>query len=231
MYKNYVKENFVIGDSNNAAINSIDITLNSEETINNPLVIYGKSGTGKTHFAHIAASELRRVGKSVFQMSAMEFIDRLVFALSNQTEDEFRQDLVECDVLIIDDLQFFVGRFGCQDELCLILDNRIANGKLVIFTANETLKEMDWHNRHLASRLLSGLTVKMDLADEAMQIQILSKRLEATTISLSEDLLAEAVRKTKGNGWLIEGVARQIIDMSMQGMDITNETLAQNLQV
>lgn len=231
MYQNYNKENFVIGNSNNAAIKSIDITVNSEEAINNPLVLYGKSGTGKTHFAHIVANELRRIGKSVYQMSAMEFIDRLIFAMSNQNEDEFRQDLVECDVLIIDDLQHFVGRFGCQDELCLILDNRIANGKLVIFTANETLKEMDWHNRHLASRLLSGLTVKMDLADEAMQIQILSKRLEATTISLSEDLLAEAVRKTKGNGWLIEGVARQIVDMSMQGMEITHDTLLQNLQV
>ena len=231
MYKNYVKENFVIGDSNNAAINSIDITLNSEETINNPLVIYGKSGTGKTHFAHIVATELRRIGKSVFQMSAMEFIDRLVFALSNQTEDEFRQDLMECDILIIDDLQYFIGRFGSQDELCLILDDRIAKGKQVIFTVNEMLKELDWHNQQLASRLLSGLTVKMDLADEAMQIEILSKRLQSTTITLSEDLLTQAVRNTKGNGWLIEGVARQIIDMSMQGMEISNETLAQNLQV
>lgn len=231
MYKNYAKDNFVIGNSNNAAINSIDITVNSEKTINNPLILYGKSGTGKTHFVHIVANELRRIGKSVYQMTAMEFIDRLIFAMSNQNEDEFRQDLVECDVLIIDDLQHFVGRFGCQDELCLIFDNRLANGKQTIFTANETLKEMDWHNRHLASRLLSGLTVKMDLADEAMQIQILSKRLESTTISLSEDLLAQAVRKTKGNGWLIEGVARQIIDMTMQGMEITHETLAQNLQI
>lgn len=231
MYKNYVKENFVVGDSNDAAIRSVDVTVNSVETQNNPLLLYGKSGTGKTHFANMIAIELRRIGKSVFQMSAMEFIDRLVFAMSNQSEDEFRQEMVECDVLIIDDLQHFVGRFGSQDELCLILDNRIANGKQVIFTANETLKEMDWHNRHLASRLLSGLTVKMDLADEAMQIQILSKRLESAKISLSEDLLAQAVKKTKGNGWLIEGVARQIIDMFMQGMEITQDTLAQNLQV
>ena len=125
----------------------------------------------------------------------------------------------------------FVGRFGCQDELCLILDNRLANGKQTIFTANETLKEMDWHNRHLASRLLSGLTVKMDLADKAMQIQILSKRLEPAKISLSQELLAEAVKNTNGNGWLIEGVAKQIIDMSMQGIEITQDTLAQNLQV
>ena len=231
MYKNYVKEKFVIGDSNNAAIQSVDVTLNSEETQNNPLVLYGASGTGKTHFAHIAAIELRRIGKTVYQMSAMEFIDRLVFAMSNQTEDEFRQEMIECDVLIIDDLQQFVGRFGCQDELCLILDNRLANGKQTIFTANETLKEMDWHNRHLASRLLSGLTVKMDLADKAMQIQILSKRLEPAKISLSQELLAEAVKNTNGNGWLIEGVAKQIIDMSMQGIEITQDTLAQNLQV
>ena len=98
MYKNYVKENFIIGDSNDAAIQSVDVTLNSEETQNNPLVLYGASGTGKTHFAHIAAIELRRIGKTVYQMSAMEFIDRLVFAMSNQTEDEFRQEMIECDV-------------------------------------------------------------------------------------------------------------------------------------
>ena len=231
MYKNYVEEYFVAGNSNRAAIRSIEVTVNSEETPNNPLILYGASGSGKTHLANMFAIELRRIGKSVFQMSAMEFIDRLVFALSNQCEDEFRQEMMDCDVLIIDDLQYFIGRFGSQDELCLILDDRIAKGKQVIFTVNEMLKGLDWHNQQLASRLLSGLTVKMGLADEAMQIQILSNRLESTTISLSEDLLAEAVSKTKGNGWLIEGVARQIIDMSLQGMAITHDTLAQNLQV
>ena len=231
MYKNYVKDNFVIGDSNRTAVRSIEITVNSEETKNNPLILYGEPGTGKTHLANMFAIALTQIGKSVIQFSAIEFIDRFIIALSNQTEDEFRQDLVECDVLIVDDLQQFVGRFGTQDELCLILNDRMANGKQVILIANEQLKELDWHNKHLASRLLSGLNVKIEPADEAMQLQILAKRLESANVTLPQDLLAEAMKNTKGNGWLIEGVAKQIIDLSLQGIDITPDTLAQNLQV
>ncbi len=229
--QNLNKDKFVNGDSNLAAVKSIEATKRNLGMLNNPLIIYGVSGTGKTHLAQELAEEMRSENNSVLHLSAMEFIDRLVLALSNQTEDDFRQEMVECDLLIIDDLQHFVGRFGSQDELCLILDERITNAKQVLFTANEHPKNMDWNNHHLVSRLLSGLNVKVELADTTMQIQMLSDRLEYADISLPQELLTEAVKNTHGNGWLIDGVAKQLIDMSLQGKEITHDTLEQNLQL
>ena len=227
VYQNYSKNNFIIGDSNRMAVKSIEATISNLGTQNNPFILYGASGSGKTHLAHAFTEELRNTDKSVFHLSAMDFLDRLVFALSNQCEDEFRQEMVECDVLIIDDLQHFVGRFGAQDELYLILNDRIANSKQVIITANEHPKKMDWHSNQLASRLLSGLNVKVELADEIMQTQILSNRMEAAKISISNELLAEAIKNTNGNGWLIEGVAKQLIDMSRQGVEINHASISE----
>lgn len=227
VYQNYAKDNFIIGDSNRAATRSFESTMRNLGVQNNPLILYGASGSGKTHLAHSFTEELRNADKSVFHLSAMDFLDRLVFALSNQNEDEFRQEMVECDILIIDDLQHLVGRFGAQDELCLILNDRIANGKQVIFIANEHPQKMDWHSNQLASRLLSGLNVKVELADEIMQAQILSNRMEAAKISISNELLAEAVKNTNGNGWLIEGVAKQLIDMSRQGVEINHASISE----
>ena len=227
VYQNYTKNNFIIGDKNKAAIRSFESTISDLETQNNPFILYGASGSGKTHLAHAFTEELRNADKSVFHLSAMDFLDRLVFALSNQSEDEFRQEMVECDILIIDDLQHFVGRFGAQDELCLILNARIANGKQVVFTANKHPQKMDWHSNQLASRLLSGLNVNVELADEIMQIQMLGNRLEAAKVSIPNELLTEAVKSTNGNGWLIEGVAKQLIDISRQGVEINQASISE----
>ena len=227
--KHYAKDNFVLGESNLSAARALESTMRNLGKQNNPLTLYGASGTGKTHLARAFTNEVRNADNSVIHLSAMEFIDRLIFALSNQTEDEFRNYLVDCDLLIIDDLQHFIGRFGCQDELCIILDQRISNGKQVILTSADHPNRLDWHNGQLKSRLLSGLNLKLELADASMQIQMLKHRLVAEGIDISQELLSEAVKNTNGNGWLIEGVAKQIIDMVQQGHDITQDAVSKLL--
>lgn len=231
MYKTYTLDNLVIGKSNHIAFRSIENSLTNMGVQNNPLTLYGASGSGKTYLAHIWMKHVVQARQSAIHLSAMEFIDQYVFALSNQTEDEFRNDIIKCDLLIIDDLQHFVGRFGSQDELCLILDQRIANDKQTIFTSSKHPKSLDWNSLLLESRLLSGLNIELQLPDTSMQIQILKKKLMAVGVEISEDLLARAIENTNGNGWIIEGVAKQIFDMSMQRIEINENTVVSLLQV
>ena len=231
MYKTYTLDNLVIGKSNHIAFRSIENSLTNMGVQNNPLTLYGASGSGKTYLAHIWVKHVVQARQSAIHLSAMEFIDQYVFALSNQTEDEFRNDIIKCDLLIIDDLQHCVGRFGSQDELCLILDQRIANDKQTIFTSSKHPKSLDWNSLLLESRLLSGLNIELQLPDTSMQIQILKKKLMAVGVEISEDLLARAIENTNGNGWIIEGVAKQIFDMSRQRIEINENTVVSLLQV
>lgn len=208
MYQHYTKENFIIGKSNIKAWEVCEAALSNSKAQQNPTILYGMTGSGKTHLAHIAISQ----ANDAVQLSAMDFIDGLVTALSNQAEDEFRHRLINYDVLAIDDLQHFVGRNVCQDEICLILDARLAQGKQTVITSIEHPKSLTWNNKQLESRLLAGLTIKLELADEDMQKQLLAKRLEKANVAVTSEEIVNAVKSTNGNGWLIEGVAKQIVD-------------------
>ena len=122
MYQKYNKENYIIGNSNINAWNAGEAAIKNLGIQSNPLVFYGASGSGKTHLSRILLNQAKKDGRTVSHLSAMEFIDNLVTALFKQAEDDFRHELLDYDVLIIDDLQHFVGRIGCQGELQLIID-------------------------------------------------------------------------------------------------------------
>jgi len=70
------------------------------------------------------------------------------------------------------------------------------------------------------------LNLKLELADASMQIQILKQRLVAEGIDVSQEILSESVKNTNGNGWLIEGIAKKLIDMVQQGQDITLDAVS-----
>lgn len=212
MYQKYNKENYIIGNSNINAWNAGEAAIKNLGVQYNPLVFYGASGSGKTHLSHVLLNQAKKDGRTVAHLSAMDFIDDLVTALFKQAEEDFRHELIDYDVLIIDDLHRFVGRHGCQGELHLIIDGRLAQGKQTIITSIEHPKTLDWNNKQLESRLLSGLNIKLELADEDMQKQILTKRLEEANVSISSEEIAKAVKSTGGNGWLIEGVAKQLVN-------------------
>lgn len=212
MYQKYDKENYIIGNSNINAWNAGEAAINNLGIQSNPLIFYGASGSGKTHLSRILLNQAKKDGRTVSHLSAMEFIDNLVTALFKQAEDDFRHELLDYDVLIIDDLQHFVGRIGCQGELQLIIDGRLAQGKQTVITSIEHPKTLDWKNKQLESRLFSGLNIEMKLADETMQKQILAKRLEEANVSIRSEEIAKAIESTGGNGWLIEGVAKQLIN-------------------
>ena len=222
----FIDEHFMIGQNNLAAVHASEAIADNLGAEYNPLILHGPSGCGKTYLAHALARYIRDRGFSIRHLSAFEFVNELVWALSNQAEDEFREELMENDLLIIDDLPYFVGRFGAQEELFLILDARMASNKQVIFTSVEHPRDLEFHNKQLASRLQAGLTVSMALADEAMQLDIVRDRLQAAGVSIPDEIVADAVRNVAGNGWVLQGIANQLLALAKQGSEINRETVA-----
>src|SRR5690606_22832709 len=84
----------------------------------NPLFLYGGVGLGKTHLMHAIAWAIREMhpAKSVAYMSAEKFMYRFIAALRSQSTMEFKESLRSVDVLMIDDLQFLIGKDNTQEE-------------------------------------------------------------------------------------------------------------------
>ena len=227
----YAVDNYIISECNKSAWRASLNLVDSVGVKNSPLILFGASGTGKTHLAHCIVEMMQQKGLTALHLSAFDFIEQLVDAIINHEGDDFRHNLVGYDILVIDDIQHFIGRMGCQGELGVILDKRISLNKPTVFTASKHPIHFTWCDKQFESRLLSGMVIKLDLADSKTQVQILKQHLDKVGLSLPYDLMSEAVRNTCGNGWIIEGVAKQLIDMVESGENITKDTVSRLLLV
>lgn len=227
----YAVDNYIISECNKSAWRASLNLVDSVGVKNSPLILFGASGTGKTHLAHCIVEMMQQKGLTALHLSAFDFIEQLVDAIINHEGDDFRHNLVGYDILVIDDIQHFIGRMGCQGELGVILNKRISIKKPTVFTSSDHPIQFSWLDKQLESRLLSGMIVKLELADSEAQIQMLKQHLEKAGIALPYDVMSEAVRNTRGNGWLIEGVAKHLIDMVESGENITKDTVTRLLIV
>jgi len=227
----YAVDNYIVSECNKSAWRASLNLVDSVGVKNSPLILFGASGTGKTHLAHCIVEMMQQKGLTALHLSAFDFIEQLVDAIINHEGDDFRHNLVSYDILVIDDIQHFIGRMGCQGELGVILNKRISINKPTVFTSSDHPIQFSWLDKQLESRLLSGMIVKLELADSEAQIQMLKQHLEKVGIALPYDVMLEAVRNTRGNGWLIEGVAKHLIDMVESGENITKDTVTRLLLV
>jgi len=222
-YRKYAAKNYIVSECNKSAWRASMTLIDDIQVRNSPLTLYGASGSGKTHLAHSIIELMQQKGNTALQLSAFDFIEQLVVAITNHEGDDFRHNLISYDMLVIDDIQHFIGRMGCQGELGIILDKRISLNKPTMFTSSDHPIRFSWDNKQLESRLLSGMIIKLELPDREAQIQMLKQHLDKVGIALPYDVMSESVRTTSGNGWLIEGVAKQLIDMTERGENITKE--------
>ena len=230
-YQKYVAANYIVSECNKNAWKVCVTLVDSIGEKNNPLILYGASGTGKSHLAHCVIEMMQQKGHTALHLSAFDFIEQLVDAITNHRGDDFRHDLVNYDILTIDDIQHFIGRMGCQGELGVIFDKRILLNKPTVLTSSEHPIQFSWLDKQLESRLLSGIMVKLELADSETQIQILKQRLDRAGMTLPYGVMLEAVNNTRGNGWIIDGVAKQLIDMAERGENITEDTITEVLHI
>ncbi|MFT8646465.1 MAG: DnaA/Hda family protein, partial [Gluconacetobacter sp.] len=109
----------------------------------NPLFLYGGVGLGKTHLMHAIGSELTRGGKvSVAYMSAEKFMYRFIAAIRSQSTMEFKEQLRSVDVLMIDDLQFLIGKDNTQEEFFHTFNALVDAGRQIVVSADKSPSDL-----------------------------------------------------------------------------------------
>ena len=153
---------FVIGSSNSIAHAACLAAAENPGEIYNPLFIYGNSGLGKTHLMQAVAHFVleRNPSAKVLYVSSETFTNELIDSIKRNTTSEFKNKYRTNDVLLIDDIQFIIGKESTQEEIFYTFEAMYAAKKQIIITSDRPPKELKNLEDRLRSRFEWGLTVE-----------------------------------------------------------------------
>jgi chromosomal replication initiator protein len=154
----YTFENFIVAPSNQFAYTAAKIVAENPGKNYNPLFIYGGVGFGKTHLLQAIENYLKN-RLNVIYVTTEQFMNEFMESLRIKTTEKFNENYKNCDVLLIDDVQFFAGRKRIQKEFFNIFNELYNQKKQICLTANKHPRELDGLMDKLINRFKRGLIV------------------------------------------------------------------------
>jgi chromosomal replication initiator protein len=194
----------------------------------NPLFLYGGVGLGKTHLMHAIAWELtNRTSKpvSVAYMSAEKFMYRFIAAIRSQSTMEFKESLRSVDVLMIDDLQFLIGKDNTQEEFFHTFNYLVEQGKQIVVSADKSPSDLNGLEHRLRTRLGCGMVADLHSTTYELRISILEAKAARAGIDVPVKVLEFLAHKITSNVRELEGALNRLVaHANLFGRTVTLET-------
>ncbi len=193
----------------------------------NPFFIYGGGGLGKTHLMQAAGHAMlnSKPGARVVYVHSERFVADMVKALRHNTINEFKKFYRGVHALLIDDIQFFVGKERTQEEFFHTFNDLLEGQRQVILTADKFPKELTGIEERLISRFGSGLVVSLEPPELETRVAILMKKAGTEGVALPEDVAFFIAKRVRANVRELEGALRRVIASST----FTGRTIDQGL--
>lgn len=184
----YKLENFIGGKLNNYTLKTAINTSKNPGITNNPLLIYGSTGTGKTHLANAIGNEILKTFPKfkILYTNAENFINNMIISIKKQSITDFKEQHRTCDVLIIDDLQFFSGKEKSQEELLHTLNSLCEKQKQIIIISEKNPLKIENLNEKLKSKLTSGSIIQTFTPELKSRIEIIKNKETYLGIKLNK---------------------------------------------
>jgi len=195
----------------------------------NPLFLYGGVGLGKTHLMHAIAWEVARrpdgTTASVAYMSAEKFMYRFISAIRNQQTMEFKEQLRSVDVLMIDDLQFLIGKDNTQEEFFYTFNALVDAGKQIVVSADQSPSDLSGLEARLRTRLGCGMVADIHATTFELRISILESKAQLAGVKVAPKVLEFLAHKITSNVRELEGALNRLIAHSnLFGRPVTLES-------
>ena len=215
----YVFDSFVVGNSNRMAHAASLAVAESPAQAYNPLFLYGNSGLGKTHLMHsIANFILKNNPKAkILYVTSEKFTNELIDAIRNKNNistTEFREKYRNNDVLLIDDIQFIIGKESTQEEFFHTFNALHEAKKQIIISSDKPPKEIETLEERLRSRFEWGLTVDIQSPDYETRMAILRKKEEMEGYNIDNEVIKYIATNIKSNIRELEGALTKIVALS-----------------
>ena len=185
----YTFENFVVGDSNQFAFLSAKAVSEQLGKIYNPLFIYGPTGLGKTHLLQSVGNFCLNGGKMVICVTSEQFITDFTYNLNNHSMERFREKYRNCDVLLIDDVQFLGKTDKIQEEFFHTFNELHAKNGQIVMTSDRQPKLLIGFEDRLRTRFEWGIIADITPPELDTKIAIIKKKCEFDKIYLDKDVI------------------------------------------
>jgi chromosomal replication initiator protein len=194
----------------------------------NPLFLYGGVGLGKTHLMHAMAWELTDRASnpvSVAYMSAEKFMYRFIAAIRSQSTMEFKENLRSVDVLMIDDLQFLIGKDNTQEEFFHTFNYLVEQGKQIVVSADKSPSDLNGLEHRLRTRLGCGMVADLHSTTYELRISILEAKAARAGVDVPGKVLEFLAHKITSNVRELEGALNRLVaHANLFGRPVTLET-------
>ncbi|CAA6827972.1 MAG: Chromosomal replication initiator protein DnaA [uncultured Sulfurovum sp.] len=221
-------ESFIIGSSNQFAYTTAKSVAEKPGKQYNPLFIYGGVGLGKTHLLQAIGNYHIDLGKTVIYTTLEQFMNSFTSHLRSQTMDRFRDKFRECDLLLIDDIQFLSRKEQTQEEFFHTFNELYNANKQIVITADRAPNKIAGLVDRLKTRFEWGLMADIQPPGLETKIAIIQKKCELDGIRLNNEIVNFIATHMGDNIREIEGTIIKLNALSsMLNQEITLD-FAQN---
>ena len=217
-------DNFIVGKPNELAYAAAQRVAQSEVVSFNPLFLYGGVGLGKTHLMHAVAWNIKKRNpkKNVVYLTAEKFMYQFIKALRFKNIMSFKEQFRSVDVLMIDDVQFIIGKDNTQEEFFHTFNTLIDKKRQIIISADKSPADLDGLEDRLKSRLGWGLVADIHPLTYELRLGILQAKAEQKSLNLKQEVMEFLANKITNNVREMEGALNRLaVHASIQKSEIS----------
>ncbi len=229
----YTLSNYVVGPSNNVAYAAAQAIVQNPGTSYNPFFIYGGTGVGKTHLMLGIGNAIldKKPHAKIIYCPSEKFTNDYVTAIQTRKMGDLRARYRSPDVLLVDDIQFFSGREGTQEEFFHTFNELIGKNCQIVLTSDRSPHEIAKIEDRLKSRFAGGLMIDIQAPDFDTRVAILRSKCLEHKADLPEETLKMLAASFDTNIRELEGQLAGILQLlSAQHLPPTPENISRHLQ-
>ena len=210
----YTFENFIVGNSNQLAYAGAKAVSENPGNIFNPLVIHSPVGLGKTHLLQAIGHETKAKGLVTLYVTSEEFTNQYVMAIQNGQTEEFRDKYRKVDVLLIDDIQFLIGKEQTQEGFFHTFNALHVKNKQIVVASDRHISELRTLESRITSRLTGGLVTDIQLPQLETRVAILQGKVQEKKYDIPAEVIGFLGERIQSNIRELEGLLNRVVAWS-----------------
>jgi chromosomal replication initiator protein len=209
---NSLWSHIVQGESNQMAFAAMKLAMAEPGKVT-PVVVHGPTGTGKSLLLSSLAQNLRnqRRLRRVVHMTSEQFTNDFTEGLRGGGLPVFRRKYRDVEALLLDDIQFFLGKKSTIAEARHTIDNLLRCGKQIVLSSDRPLQDLDGLGGELLGRLRGGLVVPIFPLNSLMKLELLQRLIHSAGVAVDDDILRQLAERISGDGRLVRGAVHRLV--------------------